>query len=449
MRDLIRSSKSILILLPEKFCADIAASALGLADILDNGKDNTVKIGSSEQIPKEFTQIFDFSTYKIINTLTQREVVLSLNRKKGVVKAVRWRETDDRIQFIITPDEGEFEFNDVDLENIGGEFDLVITVGCKNLESTGKLYSSNQDFFQNIKILNIDINPANSNYGTVNKISPEQSLSSWILKLAGEENLPLTETATESLFKGIFWANEGFRKNDGLGKALKKLTETQVNFTTTIAQMYNTLTVAELRYIGKIISNMQIDSNGLIKSKVKNNEIQGVRLDRTLYPEINIISRVKDYKIALILSEYEKEKVFVRLYSKDKEFDVFEIFSDYTPVGNSRRVTFNMEGNLDEIETNIISKLYGKQPVEITDSQEIKKDETKSVQKDSDSSPNNKSGSINKPLQKAETLPPPVEAPIVSQIQPQFRQAAVPQTQRPPINPIYPSQPLPPAPQVT
>jgi nanoRNase/pAp phosphatase (c-di-AMP/oligoRNAs hydrolase) len=437
VKDLIASSKSILIALPEKLCFDTAASAIGLAHILKNlGKE--VKIGTVNPIPLEFSKVLNHSDFEIVNSLGKKEIVLSLNKQKGEVQAVRWREVGNKIQFIITPTKGDFEYNNVDLESSGGDFDLFITIGCKSLEATGKLSSTDPAFFNDKKIINIDINPANTNFGTENKVEREKSLSTWVLKLAEQETFTLNKDAIDALFKGIFWSNDGFRQNEDLQEALQKFTANGGNISLVASQMFDTLTIAELRYIGKLISNLKIDSDSILISKVSKSEIQGVRLDRILYPEINIISRVQAYKVALILSEYETGKILVRAYSKDEQFDIFSLFSEYSPVGNSRRVTFSIDGNLDEIESNLVATIKGQQTMD------MKPKEVKVEKVESENSTKNSQGSLKQkePLQKADSLPNAVDAPPINPLPPLSQMPG----QRP-MNTLYPQQPLSPVTQ--
>lgn len=440
MKELILSSKKILIILPDKLNVDSAAAGLGLAHILKS-LDKDISIGLNSKIPDEFIQILSFNDFQVINSIKQSEVILSLNRKKGGVKAVRWREIEDKIQFIITPETDDFEFNDVDLSSTGGDFDLAIFVGCTNKDEAGKLYSSNTEFFDKVDIINIDIQAVNSNFGKVNKIGNNSSISGWIFELSEAEEFKLNKNAVESLFKGIFWANEGFRQNGNLKKALKKLTSTNGELSSVIYQMFDTLTVAELRYLGKIISNMNIDSDGIIMSKVPSSDSQGVKPDRIIYPEINIISRVKDYKIAFILSEYETGKISVRIYSKDKSINIFQRFIDFTPIGNSRRITFSLDGQLDEIGQKLMDKLKSS-PTENNKAEDRSKREEVIVEHEDKKDSTTKD---DEPLPIASSLPkaidssPNVQIPQINPSTPIQQQAFTPTP------PIYPSQPLPPA----
>lgn len=331
------------------------AAACGLANTLL--PDVEVTIASAKPFPKEISQLFDVTPFDIIQALPPREVILSLNRRAGTVEDVRWRESEEKVQFIITPGEGAFEFNDVDIAVRGRDYDLVITIGCRSLDMIGSLYSDNKSFFKDIKILNIDIDSLNEGYGEINEIGQNSSLSGLVLDLVERYSLGLKKDGSDMLFKGIFWSNEGFRQNEDLTKAVKTFIAHEGELVQTVSQIFDSLTIAELRYIGGIISNLKVSTDGVISSKMPHNQIQGVDLNMVLYPELNIISRVKDFKVAILLSETEPGTVVVRAYAKNTDFDVFQLFSRYTPMGNSRRVTFTMREGLDEAERQLLAIL--------------------------------------------------------------------------------------------
>lgn len=469
MKNIIYSSKNALILLPEKLCFDTASAALGLAQSITY-RNRKVTIGTAQPLPKSFEKILDFSQFKIVNEVERKEVILSLNRKEGKVKAVRWREIDDKIQFIITPDEGDFEYDDVDLEAVGGEYDLVICIGCETLKHAGSAYSSNQTFFNSANILNIDINPRNSKYGTENKVSKEeQSLSSYVLKLIEEEKLKLTKEAAETLFKGVFWASEGFRDDTNLKKALEKLISSGGELTTTIPSIFDTLTPDQLNYIGHVISNMVIDEDDIITSAVSSSQTKGIKLDEIIYPEINIISRLRDYKAALILSEYEEGKILVKAYSGNENLNLLDTFSEYSAIGTPAKVTFHSEEALIDLKEKLLATLkkssLSKPEVDLSDtsdsqvvfppdqdnSEDIKKkesnDKSKNDKEKKSEDPKTEGKELEEPLKKASSPPEALDVDTAAQVETGSLPTAAPFGASTPMpqRPIYPNQPLPPA----
>jgi nanoRNase/pAp phosphatase (c-di-AMP/oligoRNAs hydrolase) len=408
LKDLVNSSKNILILLPETVCFDLVCAAYALALSLLN-KGHKATLACATDIPDKFSQIINLPDIPVVKSIAKSEVILSLNLKKGAVESVRWRETSDKIEFIITPGKGDFEYNDVDLGTTGGTFDLFITLGCTKLESLGTIFASNPDAFSNIKLVNIDTNPQNNRFGTVQVVRDSKSLSTLILDLVEENSWEITKEAVRIIFQGILWANEGFRQDQDLERVIRKLISKKDNLVDAVSAMFDSISVAELRYLGKIVSNIKVFSDDLIVSKIPANEIQGVSLDRILYPEINVVSRVKNQRAVIVLSEYEPGKIQARIYSK--KMDLFRLFSDLSPIGNSGRVIFNLEGSLDEVETKLLTRFESKgtpDPQKVSAAKELPEKKA----------PTN-SEIIKEPLKKANGLPQAIPAPPITPIQPQ------------------------------
>ncbi len=440
MKKTLDSAKKVLIVLPAKLNVDIASAAFALAFLLKGDKKLT--LASENKIPREIKKIIDISDFEIKHKLSKREVVLSINRKKGKVEAVRWREIDEKVQFIITPSENDFEFDDVDLQTSGSNYDLIVTVGLQQLSDAGTIYENHKDVFKNIKILNIDSSKNNKKFGTVDKVSEGIPLSTHLLDLYENEEIAINKEAAETLFKGIFWSNEGFRSDNSIDRAVKTLIGAGGQLSKTVASMFDALTVKELRYIGKMISNLTANSDGIVYSKIPHQDTMGINLERVIYPEINLISRLKRYKVAIVITEYQRGKMHVRIYSNDKDSNLFEKYSSFSPVGNARKVSFYTEGDFGNIERNILEKLIAK---EKSESKEIKQDNEEEIKKEA-----SKDKEESSPLPSAETLPDPEEEPENNQQQVPFQPMTPPPPQsyqpvQPPMQ--YPTGPLPPAQQ--
>jgi nanoRNase/pAp phosphatase (c-di-AMP/oligoRNAs hydrolase) len=433
VKDLVNSSKKILIVVPSQVCFDTLCAVFGLAQALSR-EDKTITIGCSSKLPKEFETLLPYFEFNVINTLGPKEIILSLNRLKGDVKSVRWRETKDEIQFIITPQDKDFEYNEVNLED-ESDVDLIITIGCKDLDSIGTLYSERNDVFADNKILNIDINPKNQKYGFQNEVSSENSLSEKILEVLERDDFQPTKQAAETLFKGVFWANEGLRSDGHLQDTYEKLSRYDVKPFEQISTLYDTLSIAELRYIGKMISNLRVEQDEILISVVPNSDLQGVKLDRITFPELNILSRIASYKLTLIITEYEPGKVLVKAYTKNKSINLIDTYSKYSPQGKSYQITFAASGNLSVIEKQLIEEFKGTKET-------VKKPSIKDAEKEMFTESEKKEKEETTPLQKAESLPHAVEPPPITPMPPLTNQPRASQSFP---TPMYPPQPLSPA----
>jgi len=432
MKKLIEDANNIIIFIPEILTFDKVACAVGLARfILENEKE--VSIGTSKSIPQEYKRVLDLKEIIIKEKLKKKEIILSINRKVGNVQDVRWREVDEKIQFIITPGNGKFEFNDVDLQSVGDDFDLIITIGCKSLENIGLLFTTNKTLLLDIPIVNIDTNPRNTKFGKENKIDKRASISEWLLELFEAEKIKYSNEVAKVLMKGVLWSYEGFRRTGSFENIAKNLMSKEFDVWDSITDMYQTLDMNELRYMGKMIENMHME-DGIVYSKIRYSDIQGVRLDRIIYPEVNIISRLDDFHVAVIFAEYRHQKVRVEIYSHPNKYDLLELFKQFSPRGSSEYVQFKINGDIEDAARRVLSTLRSKKP-------EIKKEDREEIKKDANEDRKEDENKENKsqPLKKAKTLPEPLEAPHIRYMPQQKRPTPPP----PPRPQAYPQSPLP------
>lgn len=160
--------------------------------------------------------------------------------------------------------------------------------------------------------------------------------------------------------------------------------------------------------------------------------MQDIQLERVLYPEINILSRVQGYKVAMILSEQKKRDIYARIYSQDESIDLFDLFSQFSPIGNTRRISFTHQGDIDRTEELLLKKIRTKiaKPADVP---------VKTAKKEQKPSSEKRANSLQDPLKKAQELPKPLEPTETPQI-PYYPQQGKPPQPLPPINPLPPAQ---------
>jgi hypothetical protein len=93
----------------------------------------------------------------------------------------------------------------------GAGFDLIITIGAQSLDSLGQIYASNLQIFANAKIINLDNQATNTNFGTVNLVD---NTSSSLSEIAGMVipalTLPVQGDIASNIMAGIYSATSDF-----------------------------------------------------------------------------------------------------------------------------------------------------------------------------------------------------------------------------------------------
>lgn len=93
-----------------------------------------------------------------------------------------------------------------------GKFDLIFTIGVPALAQLGMIYSSHQDVFAGVPLVNIDNKPANGSFGQHNLLDPQaSSISEMIISLLLGLQLPFEKDIATNILSGIFAATNNLQ----------------------------------------------------------------------------------------------------------------------------------------------------------------------------------------------------------------------------------------------
>lgn len=400
MKELIKQAENILIVFPDEVNFDMVSAGLGLAFSFPVNKN--VDFYFENEPKKSFLNLFDFANFKMINQLSEKEIVVNIKKRDGNIKSVRWSQDEDRIKFIIKPESYSLDLEEVALDVEGGTYDLFVTIGCKSFPE----YILKKVEIDEVSIINIDNKEENTQFANINKIKPNSSYSSFVLELIDDNNLSLKKEAIKNLYKGILVVEQGFRSSsEALFSKLENLSSFDRGLFDATTETYDSLTLEQLRYMGKMISNMKVTKDEIIFSLIPYNQIRQTNLNQRIFPELNIVSRLKKFKLIFIISEIQEGMVEVSAYSKKEEIDLFTLFNMYSPEGSPKRVTFRVKETPENMQAQI---------------KDILKLESNEKTNDKRSSDNNDSL---EPLGKATNFPRPIAPPpIKAKVAPDKRQ---------------------------
>ncbi|MFA5420819.1 MAG: DHH family phosphoesterase [Patescibacteria group bacterium] len=218
--NLIKKSDNILISFPVDWDGDAIASSLALFLYLKKMGKN-VEIGSEEikqknnfKIPIEsFRFLPSFSEIK--NSLENlMKFVVSIDLKNAQVSQVKYTLEKDKLNFIISPKNGFFTSEDIKSSMKSFKYDLIITIDAKDLESLGRIYDNNIDFFYKTNIVNIDHSPDNEEFGQLNIIDLNAVSNTEIIYKLLEYNDKslLNEEISTCLLTGIIFKTKSLRQ---------------------------------------------------------------------------------------------------------------------------------------------------------------------------------------------------------------------------------------------
>jgi nanoRNase/pAp phosphatase (c-di-AMP/oligoRNAs hydrolase) len=202
LREPLTTAQTIFILLPQNPNLDKVAASLALFLSLQKaGKQTT--IACLTEMTVEFSALVGVD--KIQTKLGGRNLVISFDYLEDSIEKVSYNIENNKFNLVVQPKTGfpSLSTEKVDYSYSGGEADLVFTVGAKNLESLGGLSQSVKSSEKQIMV-DLDVNPANTQFGRINLVNPQaSSCSEMVVWLISRLNLPIDEDMASNLFLGI------------------------------------------------------------------------------------------------------------------------------------------------------------------------------------------------------------------------------------------------------
>lgn len=212
LKNLLPTSKSILIAVPANANIDKLASALSLFLTLETlGKqvsivcDDTIKVGQSHLFGVDHIQKTVSSTDGGNLTLTLEGVAAS----DGTIPALEkldWSAEGGNLNLVFHVLPGQtFQPAKIVPHYQGGGFNLIFVIGAVNLTALGNIYQLNQQAFSGTHIVNIDNQSANTSFGQTNVLDVNTSSISEIMgNVILDLGFALSTDSASNLLAGIF-----------------------------------------------------------------------------------------------------------------------------------------------------------------------------------------------------------------------------------------------------
>jgi bifunctional oligoribonuclease and PAP phosphatase NrnA len=367
----IKKAKNILVTFSSAWNGDNLGSSLAFYLFLKKmGKKVEIissksEIGTAMEIKtKAFSFLPGFGDIKRI-AREMNKFVISLNLAKAKIKGVKYRLEAGAAKFIITPQKGSFTEEDVKVEAEGAKYDLVISLDTPDMESLGKLFAENTQFFYSTPIVNIDHHSANEEYGQINLVQINAVATAEIvlsLLSAYEENLIDADIAT-CLLTGIISKTKNFKTSnitpDTLA-ATSSLISREARREEIVNKLYRSREIGVLKLWGVVLSRLTYAKNGqIIWSAVTNNDFIKTDTSKSDLNDIidELIANIPEAKVIIIFYEIADDEGKLTtsfLVHSPKNINVLDLTRDYNPRGDEKMVEIDSKKQLEEIKEEII-----------------------------------------------------------------------------------------------
>ncbi len=348
----VNKAKNVLITFSVDFNGDAISSSLALFWLLKKmGKKvnvvaDTSLSDNSEQISagKIFKFLPGFSEIK--NTLNNvRKFIVSLDISNAKVNQIKYTLEKDKLNFIISPKEGFFTDKDISTKTSGFKYDLIITVDAMDLESLGKTYDNNIEFFYKTPIINIDHHPSNEEFGQINIIDLNTVSSSEIIfNIFKSQSVDLIDEDIATCFlAGIIHKSKSFKTPNLTPKTLlntSQLINLGARREEIINNLYRSRSLESLKLWGKVLNNLKsTKEEKIIYSELRKSDFTetGANSNHLLSVVEELIASIPKAKIIIIFyPDFKNEKITKFFTFSVKNINSLDIIKEYQATGSQK-----------------------------------------------------------------------------------------------------------------
>ncbi len=300
----ISDSKRTAIVLPEYVTVDGFCAAAALSSLLPQAM--VFAAGKVPEVP------FLLNPPRVAGGLSATDqLMIKISNQNAEPKELRYEKTNDGLAVYITPNSGQFTEQDVTVMPSASNFDLVLIIGSANVEQLGKIYTENTNLFFSTPHINIDNNPSNEFYGTVNFVNTStSSLCEVVFDII--EAMPnglKGDTVTTGLLAGIISQTASFRDPKTTPSALQKasrLVSAGARQQDIIQHLFKTKPLPLLQLWGRALARLtaQPDKQALT-AVVTASDLQKTQIPAESLPEVlrDIVEMVTGYSLVIFLAE--------------------------------------------------------------------------------------------------------------------------------------------------
>lgn len=348
--DLIKRSQKILVLPSSPPDGDSLGSAIALYMSLRKlGKEITVI--SSDPVP----EVFDFlPNIKIVGNklMSSKDFIITIDCRKTKVDKVKSNIEDDKINIIITPENGQISEDDISFNKGRISYDLIITVDCAELTQLRVVYEENIELFNQIPVINVDHHVSNTHFGKINNVDIMASSTTELLlplleELSKAEEIDLIdEDIATLLLTGIITDTGSFQNANTTPRAFERASELiayGARQQEIIQYIYKTKQLSQLKLWGRVLSKIQTDEKYRIVWSVASQQDfldTGSTSEETGDIIDELMTNAPGAEIVLLMKEKKDGSISVSMRSTTPAVDVSKIAENFSGGGHTQASGF-------------------------------------------------------------------------------------------------------------
>lgn len=240
------------------------------------------------------------------------------------------------------------------------KFTHVIAVDAADSKRMGQVQHL---FAPDVQLVNIDHHPTNDRFGTINVIRTDAAATAEIMfELLEAGGFTLTNEIATCIYTGLLTDTGGFRYSNTTPNVMQiaaKLLTYGVKPGEIAERCLESITMQHVTILRRALQSLSLSHNNLVASmRVSHQDIvETGATSEDMAGLVNYGRNIEGVEVGLLLTETKPGIVKVGLRSRSK-IDVALIAKSVGGGGHARAAGCTLEGNIEEIEQTILSKIY-------------------------------------------------------------------------------------------
>lgn len=352
LKKLLTDSRQVLLISDDAGGDDALASALALKIFLEK-EGKIVEAAQSGFTPPGHLRFLPGVESVKSELAHLQKFIIKVDLSRAKIENLSYDIKDNWLSIYLNPRQGAIGKDDLRTAQSNFKYDLIITLGARDLNSLGNIYFNNTDLFYRTPTINFDHHPGNERFAQINIVdltatSTAEVLCRALFALKAESIDANTATC---LLTGMISQTRSFKTPGVTPSALNlagKLIELGAEREKIIQHLYRRQTLPTLKLWGRALSNLEIDrETGISWSAISREDFSrsGANQDDLLGVAEELIANSPEAKIILLLSEDPaeiKSPVVNGFLSVDKQYDATELLRPFHPLGNKKTASFKL-----------------------------------------------------------------------------------------------------------
>lgn len=281
-----------------------------------------------------------------LNTL-----VIRLPVDKVPLHDLSYRLADGHLEIAIAPKSGGWRPEEVRAEPAAAKYDFVVTLGAQDLDALGALHGAHPELFLSVPTANVDNDPANEHFGTMNYVDlTAASVTEVLYRLLRDRDRSLVdeETAT-ALLAGIIAKSRSFTAEKMAPETLAaaaELVALGADRERIVHGLYRTRSVQTLRLWGRALSRLKADpARKLVWTALARSDFAAAGGSEQELGDVleELIAASPEAQVAVLLYEAADGTVCGIIDAK-RPHHAAQLAKGFAPEGGGRRARVRMRG---------------------------------------------------------------------------------------------------------